>query len=272
MLKSMTGFAKISRNIKGYGHMHVEFRSLNGRSLSINLKTPNEIIQMDEMIRKTVKAKIKRGSITIAISVDYAPEFLNRLMKGRISMMKQLMKEYGDQSIAQLLVSDFANYVPLNNNITDKNINEILNAVGELINSAEVFRKREGQDIEKEMKTQLKRIEVNLNAVEKRAGNSVEKKKRKLAEIIGKIDDNAREQLVLYAEKVDINEEIQRMKSHIGKFSRSSSGLEMTFILQEMFRETNTMGAKSEDIKIIDRVLKNKEIIEQMKEQALNVE
>lgn len=272
MLKSMTGFAKISRNINGYGQIHAEFRSLNGRSLTINLKTPSELMQMDESIRKAVKSRIKRGTVTVSISVDYSPQFIGRLMKGRMSVMKQLLNQYRDESSAKLLVSDFANYIPMNKSVTDKNMADILNAIGELVGKADAFRKNEGIDIEKELKLQIKKIESNVAAVEKSAGGSVKRKKKKLTEIVGKLDDAVKEQIALYAEKVDINEEIQRLKSHIGKFSRSQSGLEMTFILQEMFRETNTMGAKSEDIRIIDRVLKNKEIIEQMKEQALNVE
>jgi len=289
MLKSMTGFAKIEMDCNE-GRIIGEARSLNNRYLEVNIKLPRTDYPYEQRLREFVKRYIKRGKIDITVKWErtnnpYSGLKINEnALKQYIELIDTLKHNFGVKgSISIDTVLNFKDIIAFeeNNTISEEALTP---AFENLLIKLNEERAREGELIATDLKQRLQKITADLIAIEKRWPRSIQNHEKKLKEKIVELTrastiDEVRilQELAIYMERVDIAEEIVRLRGHIENFkntlqSSESIGRKLDFIIQEMVREINTIGSKSNDLSINERVIQIKVEIEKMREQVQNVE
>jgi len=289
MLRSMTGFGKSAAAIGGR-NFSVEIRSLNSKYLDLNLKIPAFLREKELEIRSTLSENVLRGKVELVIEVQSGREQL-------YSINKTVFKQYYID--LELLAKELN--VPTGNLIdTVMNIPDVVATTDEKMSEADIakidkllqktlktldeFRCREGKELETDMLKRIQQIKKISSEVLKtehgRKEQIKERLKQKLEEVIAtnQIDQNRLEQEVLfYAERLDITEELVRLKTHCDYFvdvtndKEISKGKKLGFLAQEIGREINTMGAKANDAAIQKQVIEMKDELEKIKEQVNNV-
>ena len=291
MIKSMTGYGKASleKNLRKY---QVEIKSVNHRYLDISVKMPRNLSYLEEEIKKEISKKVKRGKIDVFItfennSVEGREIKINiGLAKGYIKELRKLAKE--ENLLSDLQVNDIARYpdvLTIQDNQDDEEIKfEMLEVIKEATESLVNMRKTEGEKIAKDFKQRLDEIQEKVNEVSKLSTGLIEEYVVKLEERIkqvlkdGEIDkQRLAQEVVIYADKCSIEEEITRLNSHIAQFmklleSNETVGKKLDFIIQEMNRETNTIGSKANSLEITNGVIDMKTEIENLREQVQNIE
>jgi len=289
MIKSMTGFAKAEMECET-GKITGETRALNSRYLEINLKLPKIDYLYEQKLRELAKKHIKRGKIDITmkwerISGEWSAPKINEIAVRQyldlVNVLKNVYGLKGDLTIENILTfRDILSYEE-NNNIS---VDNLVQSFEDLLKKLNQERTKEGKLIQKDLKERLKKIMNNLSEIESRWPLTIkvheEKLKEKMIEVTKStsIDEiRVLQELAIYMERLDIAEEIMRLKGHIENFKSTLSspdavGRKLDFIIQEMVRETNTIGSKSNDLYINERVVQIKVEIEKMREQAQNVE
>ncbi len=271
-MKSMTGYVKMTRSVKGYGNVTCEIKSLNGKGLNTNFKLPYELSILENELRKMISKKINKGNISVNFFVNYSSDYIQKFVFMRIKSLDGVVGMENFEKFLPLVYSDISNYIPLVKKV-DRNIFlSVIKLFKLSLNSLNKYRIEEGEEIKKIIHQYINILNNDINVIKKSSKNSVARKKEKLTKILGEYNEQLKNEILLYAEKVDVTEEIDRFKIHLKKLKKEESGSSLTFVLQELQREANTISSKSEDIKIIDRVISIKEIIEKLKEQVGNVE
>ena len=289
MIKSMTGFSKVDLEFKE-GKLYGEARALNNRYLEISLKLPKIEYTSEQKMRDLVKRHVKRGKVDIIVKWEKsvgemnAPRVNENAVKQYLEVLAVLKKNFklkGEPTIENVL--SFRDVVTFeeNNGISEE---KLLSFFKSLLKKLDEERSREGELIEKDLTGRLKKIRHNLKEIEKRwpliIKTHEEKLREKMLEVVKTVSvDEVRvlQELAIYMEKLDISEEIIRLKGHMENFnstlgSDEAIGRKLDFIIQEMVRETNTIGSKSNDLYINERVVQLKVDIEKMREQVQNVE
>lgn len=285
----MTGFAKIEMDYNE-GRIIGEARSLNNRYLEVNIKLPRTDYPYEQRLREFVKRYIKRGKIDITVKWErtnnpYSGLKINEnALKQYMELIDTLKQNFGVRgSISIDTVLNFKDIIAFeeNNTVSEEALTP---AFENLLIKLNEERAREGELIAADLKQRLQKITADLIAIEKRWPRSIQNHEKKLKEKIVELTkastiDEVRilQELAIYMERVDIAEEIVRLKGHIENFkntlhSSESIGRKLDFIIQEMVRETNTIGSKSNDLSINERVIQIKVEIEKMREQVQNVE
>ena len=289
MTHSMTGFGKSEVTI-GHLHVNIEIRSLNSKFLDLTLKIPTVFKEIDSLLRSILKNELKRGKVELTIHY----EKINPISK--ITINKEQLKNYYNQlkEISTELDNqndkDFMGFalklpevIQQQKETVDKQSNEILvNAVKEACRDLNSFREKEGESLQKELLNYInsildKLIKINpfekerLPKVKERLLNSIDELNLK-----SQIDEKRLEQeLIYYAEKLDLTEEKVRLKEHCSHFMEilpeKNSGKKLGFITQEMGREINTLGSKAHHLSIQKLVVEMKDELEKIKEQVLNI-
>ncbi|MDD3803561.1 MAG: DUF1732 domain-containing protein [bacterium] len=272
MIKSMTGYAKVTKEVGGYGSVSLELKGVNGKNFSISFRMPPELSALEQTMRTLISSTVKRGTLNVSVSVDYSSEFIESFVKGRIAKLSKLSRVNGFGEFSQLIFSDISNYIPVSRKIDSKHAREIQKLSAECLKRFESFRKSEGKEINKDLTKYASVLFAEIRQIESYASGATDKKRQKLKNMLEDKSQLLNQEIMVYADKIDISEEISRFKAHLARLKKEEYGASMSFILQEMLREANTMSAKSEDLKIIQVVLKIKETIEKLKEQANNVE
>lgn len=272
MIKSMTGYAKVTKEVKGYGTVSLEIKGVNGKNLSVSFRMPQELSSIEQQLRSAVGKSVKRGTVSVNATVDYSSEYIDSFVKERIKKMSVIsgMKDF--EKFSQLIFSDISSYIPMSRRINQKQSSEAVRIFYECLDCFDSFRRGEGAETGKDFKKYLAVLSSEMKKIEQLSRNAVEKKKLRLKKILEEKSALIDQEIILYADKIDISEEISRFNAHLSRMKNEESGASMSFILQEMLRESNTMSAKSEDLGIIQSVIKMKETIEKIKEQANNVE
>ncbi len=232
MIKSMTGFGKASleKNSRIY---HVEIRSVNHRYLDISVKIPRALSYLEEAIKNEISTKVKRGKIDVIIT------FENHSIEGRqIKINTELAKEYikelrklaeEENLLSDIHVNDIARYpevLTIQDNQDDEVIKlEILEVIKKATESLVAMREIEGKRISEDLKIRLEQVEQKVNEVSKFSTGLIEEYVVKLEERVKKLlkeqeIDKARlaEEVVIYADKCSIEEEITRLRSHLSQF------------------------------------------------------
>ena len=289
MPKSMTGFAKIEMEC-AEGKLYGEARALNNRYLEISIKLPKIDYTSEQRLRELVKTYVKRGKVDITIKWDRPfnisgiPKINETAVKQYITLIETLKQDYGlkgDFTIENALAfKDIIAYEE-NNNLTE---DMLFVSFESLLKRLDEERSREGAMINADLLKRLDEIASSINEIEIRhpftSRGHEEKLREKMLEVTqcSSIDEvRVLQELAIYMERLDITEEIVRLKGHLGNFrdtlcSSDSMGRKLDFIIQEMVRETNTIGSKSNDLSINERVIRIKVEIEKMREQVQNVE
>ena len=289
MILSMTGFGKSEVNINNF-HVNIEVRSLNSKFLDLSIKIPNIFKELDFPIRKLLKEKLKRGKVELIIHYENInPSERTILNKEKIlayyNDLKVITEELSYTSDKELIgyALQFPEVIHHSKEIIDeKNLNTLLKYIEKACNDLIEFRKKEGLALEKELKQYLNTISKNLAAINFYEKERLPKVKEKLLKAIdelklkSKIDEKRLEQeLIYYAEKLDVTEEKVRLKEHCIHFNdtlkEEGSGKKLGFITQEIGREINTLGSKAHNIDIQKLVVGMKNDLEKIKEQVLNI-
>lgn len=290
MIKSMTGYGHSRIKWKDLSFF-VEIRSINSRFLDINLKTPEMFSDLEDKIKKLVKDTVKRGHVNLRIKEEGSqPEDIEvdvARAKKYLKILKTLKTELkltGEVGLDLLMglpqVLRFREREDISAKLWPSLKEGISNAMEALTKS----RLNEGESMHKDFMKHLSIVSGCLKDIEKEAPLTVkmqkEKLERNLKEFLPEMDLNhprVAEELTLFATRVDITEEITRLKSHLDYFvqtleGEASVGRRLDFIVQEMNREANTLASKSNNFPISSQGIIIKEEIEKMREQIQNVE
>lgn len=284
MVQSMTSYGRHSISKKYYS-IETEIKSLNSKFFDFNIRNSPQIKLDENKIRSILKKKLTRGKIDVTISIyekskDHRKIIDSKKFKNLYSEIKSLARSHNDDIILnntlkfseKLLVSENIN---LSQNIIYDSINKAANACIK-------YRVKEGKTILKDLQKKIKSIHKDLKNIilidKKQIKNKRKALKDKILDIKGlKVDQNRLEQEVFfYLDKIDINEEINRLKSNLYLFeetmkSKTSQGKKLNFICQEIGREINTIGSKANDSKIQKFVVDMKDNLEKIKEQIYNI-
>ena len=292
MPRSMTGFGR-SDEKNGHYEIAVEIRSLNNRYLDIGLKLPKPLNSYEYLLKEQVKKKIIRGKISIVINFKNLTltdgDF--RLNKDTVQFYRQLLeqikKETGlqDQVTLDHLLKFKELVEPEEIVLEDNEIEALLmKAFDKALNNLDIMRKKEAKNITQDMYYRLDNIKATVDEITNKAKQTP---RLELEKLYNRLEDRIKNkevdrdrlelELALIADRVDVTEECIRLSSHIDLFkdvldNKDEVGKQLNFILQEMHRETNTIGSKTTDITISHDMIKLKEEIEKLREQVQNLE
>lgn len=285
MIQSMTGYGKAVAEFSDK-KITVEIRSLNSKSLDLNTRLPFLYKEKELEIRKLLSEKLQRGKIdfsitTEATSLSKAQSINPDIIKAYISEFKQIVPEASDAELLAIVMR-----LPDVMAFTCKEIEEdewkqALELILKAVENLSQFRLDEGKVLEQEFIQRNNSILSLLKEVEpfekERIGTLKERFTKNLEELSSEYDQNRFEQeLIYYLEKLDITEEKVRLKNHCEYFlenlkSDESEGKKLGFICQEIGREINTLGSKSNHSGMQKIVVQMKDELEKMKEQVLNI-
>ena len=284
MIVSMTGFGKSETKFKRK-KLIAEIRSLNSKNIDLNLRIPNRYREIESKIRTKINGELSRGKIDLLISIDLQDE--DKTSSLNYPVIKKYIKELkkiSDSSESELL--KMAIRLPESIKVEKEDISKeekqiLFKIIEKAILKLNQYRTSEGKSIEKDFKIRVKNIHKLVKMIDKFAPKRKEKIRTKIQELskqnLNEIDNKRMEQEIFYfIEKLDINEEIVRLKSNLKYFEKimrekSPNGKKLTFISQEIGREINTLGSKSNDEKLQKAVVEMKDELEKIKEQLLNV-
>ena len=291
MIKSMTGYGKSSLSINSRDYQ-VEIKAVNHKYIDINIKLPRVISYLEDDIRKIVNSKIKRGKIDISILFEnYSNEgndirINTELAKMYIQNLKKLADEENiSANIEVTEITKFPDVLTIKSNFDEKQIKiELIQAVEDALEQLINMRQNEGNRISQDIFDKILQKEKNSEEIFELSTGLIEeyvvKLEARIKEILKTEElDKSRlmQEVVIYADKCSVEEEITRLRSHIEQLrglinSDEPSGKKMDFIIQEMNREVNTIGSKAYNLEIVNRVVDIKTILEDIREQIQNIE
>lgn len=288
MIKSMTGFGKATMAF-GDKTLTVEIRALNSKGADISLRVPSLLRNYELELRNELSKQLERGKIDLSIMIESAQgeanvEINTALAKAYYNQLKNLAKELNEPVVDPLnQILKFQDVLKAERKDTDeKEWKSIKDCVQQAVKQLNDFRNTEGKSLQKDFDDRLGKIEESLEQIKKldqsRVNQIKDRIRTNLYDVIGKdkIDENRFEQeMIYYIEKLDINEEKVRLKTHLDYFrdtcKEDSPGRKLNFISQEIGREINTIGSKANDASIQKLVVLMKDELEKIKEQANNV-
>ncbi len=283
MIYSMTGFGKEEKLINNY-NVVIEIRSLNSKTLDLNLKIDDSLLFIDEYLRKSINQKIIRGKIDMSITINDSNKglvipFNRQKVKEYIKELKKDFDINESQIISNLLISE--KFQDLEIKLNKNDIKKIKSMVDMSIEKLNNYRIKEGKAIVKDLKKSISKIDRYIKEITSIESSRIKDKKNKiktyLEELENKFDKSRLEQeIIYYIEKLDINEEIIRLKNHLKFFiseinSEYAQGKKLSFISQEIGREINTIGSKANNFKIQSMVVNMKEENEKIKQNIFNI-
>ena len=283
MIYSMTGFGKEEKLINNY-NVVIEIRSLNSKTLDLNLKIDDSLSFIDEYLRKSINQKIIRGKIDMSITINNSNKglvipFNKQKVKKYIKELKKDFDINESQIISDLLISE--KFKDLEIKLNKNDIKKIKSMIDKSIDKLNTYRAKEGKAIVKDLKKSVSRIDNCINEISSFESSRIKDKKNKiktyLKELENKFDKSRLEQeIIYYIEKLDINEEIIRLRNHLKFFiseinSEYAQGKKLSFISQEIGREINTIGSKANNFKIQSMVVNMKEENEKIKQNIFNI-
>jgi len=286
----MTGFGKAvatSSNKK----ITVEIKSLNSKQLDISSRIPPAFREKDLELRNMIAAELVRGKVDFqiyaeSIGVETTVSLNIPLMAAYKAQVEEMARQLGlawpDDWYNVLLRFPETVKSELPAALTDEESAALFSASSEAIEALMQFRRKEGKKLEEFFREKIKNIRELLASVEPFEKERVAKIRARLEENLSKIDsvsfdkNRLEQELIFYIEKLDINEEKQRLSQHLNYFietleTGTGQGKKLGFISQEMGREINTLGSKSNNADMQKIVVKMKDELEQIKEQVLNV-
>ncbi|HKL34737.1 MAG TPA: YicC/YloC family endoribonuclease [Salegentibacter sp.] len=284
MIQSMTGFGKSITQLPSK-KVTVEIKSLNSKNLDVNARIPSQYREKELQLRNTISKSLTRGKVDFSLYVEVTGEettaSVNRaVVKNYMQQLKSIVD--GDETELLKMAVKMPDAVTTEREeIDESEFKAIENAVIEALEEINQFRKDEGEALEKDLKLRVRNIDDLLQEVlridPERVDAVKERLRKGIADLKENVDENRFEQeLVYYIEKFDITEEKVRLENHLAYFNESidspdSNGRKLGFISQEMGREINTIGSKSNYAPMQQLVVQMKDELEKIKEQLLNV-
>lgn len=291
MLKSMTGFGRAEKTVEGYT-VKVNLKSVNHRYMDIAVKVPKYYTFMEDKIRQEAPKYISRGKVEVFVSLertegsDKTVVLDQAVAANYISALKSLKKLGLKDDVKISTIAQYHDIFKLESNEADEEFisNLILEVFSEAAEDFVNMRINEGKNMEQDILSHLDTLAENLALVEERYPKIVEEYRNRLMSKISEVlaDKNVDEtrivtEAAIFADKTDIGEETVRLRSHIKEFKKAivtdlPIGKKLDFMIQEMNRETNTMGSKANDVEISKIIVNMKSEIEKIREQIQNIE
>ncbi|HPU22227.1 MAG TPA: YicC family protein [Thermoclostridium caenicola] len=290
MLRSMTGFGCYEYSEDDITFT-IEIKTVNHRYFDLFLRMPKQIQAFEDRVRSIVSNKIQRGKVDVYITCDNKAEDAidvvldERLARAYSDALKAMADHLGiKDDISVSTLACFPDILKVEKKEDDERIGNILEkAVDQAVSSLVEMREKEGEKLKGSMVLNLQNVRAYLDKVRERAPLVVREYKEKLEarieELAGMKVDPARlaMEVALFADKCSIDEEIVRLESHIDQMNDllekgSPVGKKLDFLIQEMNREVNTIGAKASDLDITRCVVELKSEIEKLREQVQNIE
>jgi len=270
----------------------VELKSVNHRFLDIYVRLPRPWLQLEEKIKNFIKEKISRGRVDVFVSLksDNIPSEIKidkNIVENYYKKLVEIKQDIGFEGpISLSLLSMMPEIFSLEElEPSEQDMWDSLEpALNEAVSNLIVMRQKEGHNLWQDILMRLQIIEDKTEQIYARSDVVVEEYRQRLVQNIQKLaqditldPERLEAEVVLFAERSNITEEVIRLRSHIEQLrgmenSDGSVGKKMEFIIQEMYRETNTIGSKSSDNDIIKEVIEIKSELEKIREQIQNIE
>jgi uncharacterized protein (TIGR00255 family) len=291
MVISMTGFGR-SRIDSASFSVNVEVKTVNHRFNEINVRMPRQLLKIEDKIKKKLNEHLRRGraevyimiegdgTVTRKIQVDW------KLLEEYYMIINQTREKFnieGNLSLQDVLSRQEFLHIEEMDAGTEELENLVLRATEEAVLQCKQMRVTEGVELSKDLYTSLQQLDTNIDEVKEIAPFVVsayrERLMKKIAELVqGQFDETrVLTEVALFSDKIDINEELTRLKSHVQQFNQTLNdqepiGRKLDFLVQEMNREANTIGSKANDSTITKKVVDIKSLLEKLKEQVQNIE
>lgn len=285
----MTGYGR--EQIKwGEYTLTVELRSLNNKFLDLTLRLPQEFRPWEMELRSLLQQRLLRGKVDLSIALERPggtdlQELNSEQVRHYVRSLQALSEQLGlsDAGVLPAVLQLPGVASPTQAPDAGQLWEQASAALERALERCEAFRVREGQALTADLQERLDGIRAEAEAVEALGAGRLQRTRQRLEQALAdslgpsRVDENRFEQeLVYYLEKLDFNEELVRLRSHLDYFASSMTavagehGKKLGFIAQEMGREINTLGSKANDAAIQQHVVRMKEELEKIKEQALN--
>ncbi|MBE9575863.1 YicC family protein [Flavobacterium aquaticum] len=281
----MTGFGKASLQLPTK-KITVEIKSLNSKGLDLNTRMPSVFREMELGLRNQISQRLERGKVDFSLYVEVTGEETTSkinvpIVKGYINQMKAVIPNADETELMKMAVRMPDALKTERDEIDENEWKQIQTVIDEALENIANFRKDEGASLEKEFQLRISNINNLMTEAVSYDAERIETVKTRLRTALDElkinVDENRFEQeLIFYLEKYDITEEKVRLGNHLNYFLETLNGTEangrkLGFITQEMGREINTMGSKSNHTEMQKLVVMMKDELEKIKEQVLNV-
>ncbi len=292
MIKSMTGYGRAVETVNGR-EFTVELRSVNNRYLDCSVRLPRIVSFAEDAVKQAVKASISRGKVDVFITIrseagDEIQVTLNKsVVAGYLAAMEQMAAEFGvTNDISVSAVSRMNDVFQVEKPQVDEEalLADLMGVVQKAIAGFDVMRCTEGAALDRDLRSRGKIILELVAQVEAGNGQTVidyrarlEKKLREVLENTNIDESRILTEAAIFADKVAVDEETVRLRSHLEQMNAmltagGAVGRKLDFLLQEMNRETNTIGSKCTDVRLARIVVDMKAELEKIREQTQNIE
>ena len=292
MVKSMTGYGRAVETVNGR-EFTVELRSVNNRYLDCTVKLPRALSFAEDAVKQAVKGSISRGKVDVFISVrsegaqDVMITLNTAMVEGYLGAMRQMASDYGvREDISVSLLSRMPDVFTVDKPKVDEEqlLSDLLSVVNQALERYDAMRSAEGKALENDLRTRGQTILSLVEQVEAGSSQTVAdyrtRLENKLKEVLASTTiDESRilTEAAIFADKVAVDEETVRLRSHLDQMNNmlttgGAIGRKLDFLLQEMNRESNTIGSKCSDVRLARIVVEIKAELEKIREQTQNFE
>lgn len=288
MIYSMTGFATASAELEN-GSLSLELRSVNSRYLDLQLRMPDEMRAQESAMREAIAAQISRGKVECRINFSARhsaqnPAQVNPALVHQLALwstqVRKVLPDARELSVADVLHWDgVLESAPTSAEALYTTLQTLLQ---QSLRDFAAARQREGEKLKAFLLERMAQIEALRAAVAPRIPSAIaayeSKLRTRFLEALGsENDERVRQEITLYASKIDVDEELSRLQTHLAEMRRvldkgGAVGKRLDFLMQELHREANTLGSKSVDTEVSRTAMEIKILIEQMREQIQNIE
>lgn len=292
-MKSMTGYSKLNFEDENF-IVNMEIKSVNNKNLSLKIRVPYNLNSLENFIRTKVSTMISRGSVDLKIEIEDKNKnaceikYDENLALASMDLLKKMEDDFQDKFTNKMdfLIKNFGVMSKREVSVNEEVYKDILEInLNTLLENFIQLRQAEGNRLKEFFKSQLIKLKKNLVLIKELKPKVVENYKEKLLQNIKLIENNINlkeedilKEVLIFSDRVDITEEIHRLESHFKQldieFEKENEvqGKKIDFIFQEIFREFNTMGVKANMYEISKLVVENKNELEKMREQIMNIE
>lgn len=288
MIFSMTGFAVAAAELDT-GSLSLELRAVNHRYLDLQLRMPDELRSLEPVLRETISAQLTRGKVECRISFtarlsEQHPAQLNHTLLRQLaewsSEVRAALPEASELSVADVLRwNGLLHSAPPS---ADTQRSTVLGLLQHVLDEFAAARMREGEKLKAFLLQRVEQIETLCVTIAPRIPSAIAAYEEKLAARLqaamqNNDDERLHQEITLFASKIDIDEELSRLQTHLSEMRRvlaqgGTVGKRLDFLMQELHREANTLGSKSVDVEVSRAAMDMKLLIEQMREQIQNIE
>ena len=292
MVKSMTGYGRAVETVNGR-EFTVELRSVNNRYLDCTVKLPRTLSFAEDAVKQAVKGAISRGKVDVFISMrsegtqDVKITLNTAMVEGYLGAMRQMSADYGVRDdISVSLLSRMPDVFTVEKPDVDEEqlLSDLMSVVNKALASYDAMRTTEGKALENDLRSRGQTILELVAKVEAGSGQTVidyrTRLENKLKEVLANtaIDESRiLTEAAIFADKIAVDEETVRLRSHLDQMNNmlttgGAIGRKLDFLLQEMNRESNTIGSKCSDVNLARIVVEIKAELEKIREQTQNIE